>query len=384
MNVYLVGLADALAERGLQPELLTRASAAGAPAGETPGGVPVRSLLAGSPEAVPKARLVTLTTDFGRAMTALPRFDLVHSHYWLSGVAALPVARGWGAPHLQSLHTVGAAKNESLAADDSPEPAERIDGERMLVNRSALTVAASQAERRAILQHYSPPVSRVVVVAPGVDRAIFHPAHRTPSAASPAASPRPFVLVLARIQPLKGPDLAIAALAEIPASRRPLLVIAGGTSPGHDDYARALHRQVDDLGLSGDVVFLPAQSRVQAAALVAQAALLLVPSHSETYGLVALEAASSGTPVVASRAGGLSESVVDGVSGVLVDERSADAWARAIDGLLGDPRRLAALSAGALEHAEAHSWSLAAARMAEHYEHALAFPHPHAEEQPRP
>jgi D-inositol-3-phosphate glycosyltransferase len=183
---------------------------------------------------------------------------------------------------------------------------------------------------------------------------------------------RPTVLVLARIQPLKGVDLAVRAVGAIPHERRPRLVIAGGTSPGHEAYASGLHGLVSALALHDDVTFLPAQSREAAAGLMREATLLLVPSHSETYGLVALEAAASGTPVIAARTGGLVESVIDGVSGILVADRSPDAWGRMIDDLLHDPARLAALEAGALRHGRTHSWPHTAEHLAARYDELLA------------
>ncbi|SDY72621.1 glycosyltransferase [Herbiconiux ginsengi] len=398
MNVYLVGLAGALRARGYEVELLTRDTGdpdARDPHARTVDGVPVRFLRAGPRASVPKARLAALTGEFGRAMSELPAFDLVHSHYWLSGAAALPVAQGWGVPHVLSLHTVAAAKNEHLAPGDEPEPAERLRAEAALVRDSDLTVAATQAERAAILQATEAAPGRVAVVTPGVDTHLFHP---VPAATGPApvqpvarddvsAHPatwkesesgsalprddRPTVLALARIQPLKGVDLAIRAVGAIPRGRRPRLVIAGGTSPGHEAYASGLHGLVTALALHDDVSFLPAQSRADAAALVREATLLLVPSHSETYGLVALEAAASATPVVAACTGGLVESVLDGVSGMLVDDRSPDAWGRAIDDLLHDPARLADLEAGALRHGRTHSWPHTAEHLAAFYDDLL-------------
>ncbi|MFB2598923.1 glycosyltransferase [Herbiconiux sp. P17] len=398
MNVYLLGLAGALRARGYEVELLTRDAGdgrpdAGGPDAQTADGVPVRFLRAGPRASVPKSELVALTGEFGRAMAELPPFDLVHSHYWLSGAAALPVAQEWGVPHVLSLHTVAALKNEQLAPGDAPEPAVRLRAEAALVHDSDLTVAATQAERQAILRATDASPGRISVVAPGVDTRLFHPAppHRpmpgrddgdpstssTPTESQPAVGAElrrfepPTVLMLARIQPLKGVDLAIRAIGSIPAERRPRLVVAGGTSPGHEAYASGLHGLVTSLALHEHVSFLPAQSREAAAALMRDATLLLVPSHSETYGLVALESAASGTPVVAARTGGLVESVLDGVSGILVGDRAPDAWGRIIDDLLHDPARLAALGAGALRHGRTHSWPHTAEHLAAFYDDLL-------------
>jgi D-inositol-3-phosphate glycosyltransferase len=366
MNVYLVGLAEALAEAGTEVELITRDAGEGTADAHTPGGVPVRFVRAGPRAPVPKGELAALTPEFARSLAELPRFDVVHSHYWLSGLAGLEAAAAWRAPHILSLHTVAALKNQRLASGDRPEPAERLAGERMLVRASVRTVTATEAERRAVLDAAGPGLGgdRVVVVPPGVDPVLFHPRDGVPA--------DPYLLVLARIQPLKGIDLAIEAVAALPAARRPRLVVAGGTSPGHDGYAAGLRALAERSGAR--VEFLPAQSRSATAALLAGAELLIVPSHSETFGLVALEAAASGTPVVAAASGGLVEAVADGVSGVLLSDRDPERWAEAIDRLLTDPRRLAALGASAAEHAARHTWAGTAEQLRRVYRRAVEEP----------
>lgn len=348
MNVYLVGIAEALAATGIEVELITRDAGEGTGLERTAGGVPVRFLQAGPRASVPKGELSSLTAEFSRSLLELPRFDVVHSHYWLSGLAGLPAATAWGVPHILSLHTVAALKNQRLAPGDRAEPAERLRGERMLVRASARTVTATDAERRAVLAAADLDLGdeRVVVVPPGVDPVLFHPHEEV--------ARDPYLLVLARIQPLKGIELAIQAVAALPADRRPRLVVAGGTSPGHDDYAAGLRALAE--GSGARVEFLPARSRPATADLLAGADLLLVPSHSETFGLVALEAAASGTPVVAAASGGLVEAVADGVSGVLLPGRDPERWASAIDCLRADRLRLAALGASAAEHASLRTW----------------------------
>ncbi|MCS5715865.1 glycosyltransferase [Herbiconiux sp. CPCC 205716] len=356
MNVVVVGLADALTAAGHDAEVLTRARSeaeVAATEARTAGGTRVRFLEAGPRASVAKGELPAHLGAFGERMRELTPFDLVHSHYWLSGAAALPVAQEWGVPHVQSLHTVAALKNAHLAPGDHPEPAERLAVERMLVHASELTLALSAAERAAVLDAYALPGERVRVLAPGVDTSLFQHAAAT-------SAPRPTLLVLARVQPLKGIDLAVEALALL-GPERPRLVIAGGTSPGHDEYAEALRRRVHELGLDDDVSFLPAQTRVQTAALLREAALLIVPSFSETFGLVALEAAASGTPVVTTGAGGLAESVPDGVSGVHVRSRRPEDWAEVMGGLLAQPGQLSALAATAARFGRARDWAEAAA-----------------------
>jgi D-inositol-3-phosphate glycosyltransferase len=383
LNVYVVALAEQLAELGLEPELITRAASPDHPqTGYTDAGVPVRFLQAGPREPVPKDDLARHMYAFRDALRQLPHFDILHSHYWLSGAAALAVAEQQGIPHIQSLHTVAALKNAHLAPGDRPEPVERLWGEQRLVQESAFTIGSTVEEKSAVVESYGADPDRVLVIPPGVDRALFHPAlavealggsvpNAQPLRARPARTARPGILTLGRIQPLKGQDLAIRALATIPAERRPLLTIAGAPTPGEKKYERSLHTLVDDLGLGGDVVFVGTQTRQAAAALIRESALLLIPSHSETFGLVALEAAASGTPVIASNSTGTGSSVSHLSTGMLLPTRDPAAWGAAIDSLLGDPAGLAALSASAARHAALHTWRLTAELTLEAYRRAL-------------
>ncbi|TQL55404.1 glycosyltransferase [Subtercola boreus] len=370
LNVYVVAVAEELARLGLEVELLTRAASPDHPeTGYTAAGVPVRFLRAGPLEPVPKDELARHMYAFRDALRALPRFDLLHSHYWLSGAAALTVAEEQGIPHIQSLHTVAALKNEHLAPGDRPEPAERLWGEQRLVLESSVTLSSTAEERSAILRAYGAEPGRVLVVPPGVDTGLFHPGPE--KGAERRRGSRPRILTLGRIQPLKGQDLAIRALATIPAERRPLLTIAGAPTPGEKKYERSLHTLVDELGLADDVVFAGTQARDVAALLIRESALLLIPSHSETFGLVALEAAASGTPVIASRGTGTGSSVIHLSTGLLLGTRDPAVWGETIDRLLGDSVQLEELSASAARHAALHTWRLTAELTLAAYQHAL-------------
>ncbi|RFA23428.1 glycosyltransferase [Subtercola boreus] len=373
MNVYVVALGEAMHRAGYDVELLTRATSADQPPlDHTAGGVPVRFLVAGPLRAVPKRDLPAMVGRFQGALAEVPRFDVLHSHYWLSGLAALPVAAMGGIPHIQSLHTVAALKNARLAPGDPAEPTNRLNSERMLVTRSRGTIVSTAAERDSILADYQARPERVHVVAPGVDTTLFHPAPVPPASgmtgratrtesgmtgSTRTAPHRPFILTLGRIQRLKGQDLAIRTLAAIPPAVRPDLVIAGAATPGTEQYLDELKALATGLGIADRVRFAGTQSRQDAAQLLRDASLVLMTSHSETFGLVALEAAASGTPVVAGRTSGLVSSVSDGVSGVLVDDREPASWAWVVSRLLGDPVRFAQLSASATAYGVRHSWN---------------------------
>ncbi|RIJ61852.1 glycosyltransferase family 1 protein, partial [Clavibacter lycopersici] len=361
LNVYLLELARSLGRQGHEVRLITRATDPADPGVQAVApGVELLSLRAGPAGPLAKEELPGITDAFADALAALPPADVVHAHYWLSAVAALPVARAWGVPHVLTLHSVSAGKNRRLVAGDTPEPASRLADEGRLVRASDLVVASAESEKRLLVEAYGADPAAVHVVAPGVEEAFL----REPSG---RGGGRVRIVLLARIQPLKGQDVALRALALLDPATRPLLVIAGGVSPGRDAYAASLHALVRSLGLEDDVVFTGALDRAATARTLAGAHLALMPSAAETYGLVALEAAACGTPVVASRTEGLVDSVRAGVSGVFVPSRDPADWARAIRDLLADRAALERLSASARAHAARHTWDVAAADVAAEY-----------------
>lgn len=389
MNVVVRALADELARAGHSVEVLTRAHS-DYDVGRVEmleSGAQVRFLEAGIPGPLSKEELPRVTGDFGVALRALPRFDVLHSHYWLSGRAALPVARDTGAAHVLSLHTVAALKNARLAPGDVPEPPLRIDAERMLATHSDAVIASTRSEHDAIVAAYGAPSQRVKIVEPGVDTALFRPAPRGVVAAGPVAAdgsgqllplgdpatgPRPTVAVVGRVQPLKGQDVALRALSRLAPGIRPRLCLAGEVSgAGNESYRAGLDQLVAARGLADDVTFLGALPREELAALIRRCTLVLVPSRSETYGLVTLEAAASGVPVVASAVPGLVDSVRDGLTGVLVSGHDEQEWAFAIERMLRDPTLRARMAAASVDHARAHSWRSTASRIVGVYRSAV-------------
>jgi D-inositol-3-phosphate glycosyltransferase len=374
MNVAMLATATELARHGVEVDLVTRATD-GPAIVELAEGVMLHELAAGPVGVIPKGRLGEVADEFGEAVAHLTgrresRYDLIHAHYWLSGLATLPVALELGLPFVQSFHTIGAMKNRSLAPGQPPETERRVRTEAYLANQASAVIAGSSAEVSSLIDEVRAPADRVWVIPPGVDVDLF-----TPSRADAADSRvrrrlaidpgRPIIAVVGRVQPLKDQELAIRVLAELHALRgwAPVLVIAGEATPGEDGYASSLQSVAAGLGVLSDVRFAGALSREHLADLFAAATVTLLPSHSETFGLVALESAASGTPVVAFRGGGLVESVCADVSGLLMDSRDPRAWARATASLLDDTARLERLSRSAREHAEGFSWSAAAAAL---------------------
>lgn len=389
MNVVEVHQAIALARLGHEVELVTRRDDPDTPATvEVAPGVVVRQLDAGPAEPLAKSAQEAWIDDFSRALASLEPYDLVHSQHWMSGVAALPVAHAWGVPHVQSFHSVAALPGQPLGEGEPPESPGRNTGERLIAQGSDLVVAVSEYEARTIVERCGAEASRVRVVHPGVDVDLFHPTcdgdrrwapefnqDGEPEQFGPvcvAPNPNGYVLFAARLQPLKAPDLAQVAVAGIPADTRPTLVVAGEASQDFAGYRDELVDLSHSLGTADQTCWLGSQTRDDLARLVRGARLLLVPSYSETFGLVALEAQASGVPVVASDAGGLSEAVDDGVTGVLVRSRDADEWTRVLTGLLRDPERMARMGEAGRRRAEGFAWSVGAGQLDALYRHLLA------------
>jgi D-inositol-3-phosphate glycosyltransferase len=387
MNVYVVEVARRLAERDVAVEIFTRATASGLPpVVEMAPGVQVRHVTAGPFEGLSKedlpSQLCAFTSGVLRAEAARPPgfYDLIHSHYWMSGQVGWLARERWGVPLVHTAHTLAKVKNRWLAAGDRPEPKARVIGEEQVIAEADRLVANTRFEAQDLVTSYDADPARVSVVQPGVDLDRFRP---VPDAQLPARRmlglPEHGYIVafVGRIQPLKGPDVLIASLAEL-RRRDPSLaaqvtvVICGGPSGTGLDRPTALIELAASLGVADAVRFLPPQTGEALPALLRAADLVAVPSHNESFGLVALEAQACGTPVVAASVGGLITAVRDGVSGILVDSHDPQDWARVLSALLASPGRRAALSRGAVAHAQDFSWDRTAAGLLQVYREAMA------------
>jgi D-inositol-3-phosphate glycosyltransferase len=383
LNVYVVEVSKRLAERGIEVEIFTRAVCRDTPPTvELVPGVLVRNVVAGPFEELDKnalpAQICSFTFGVLRTEAAFApgRYDLLHAHYWLSGQVAARAAERWGVPLVQSMHTLGKVKNLALAAGDCAEPAARIRGEGEVVAAADRLVANTAEEARQLIELYGADPWRVETVSPGVDLSVFRP---SPAASAPALRRRlglaadAVVLVFAgRIQPLKGPDVVLRAAASLLRSApwlsdRLVVVIVGGPSGSEVGAPGRLAGLAEALGISDYVRLEPPCPQRELADWYRAADIVLVPSHSESFGLVALEAQACGTPVVAAAVGGLRTAVRDGYSGVLVDGHDPLVWARVLARLLASPERLSGLSRGALEHAAAFNWPATAERLVEVY-----------------
>jgi D-inositol-3-phosphate glycosyltransferase len=351
MNVVVRQQAEAMAAAGHTVDILTRRSSAALPdAVVLAPRLTLRFLEAGPAAPISKGAHEAVIDEFRVRLAALGHYDVIHSHHWFSGMAALPLAQGRGVPHVQSFHSIAADPSTPLSAGERPESPGRMRGEAWLARESDALVAISNAEADTIVTRLGGSPERIFVVSPGVDAELFHPATgiRAPGAG--------YAIVAARLQPLKGLDLAVEAIAAVPAALRPELIIAGDASGDFDGYIDGLRELADRNGIAESVRFLGPQTRSALAALFRGARVVLIPSHSETFGLVALEAAASGVPVVASASGGLREAVLDGDTGIVLASRDPQAWGAAITALLGDPDLTRRLSVGARARAERLDW----------------------------
>jgi len=384
MNVYVRSVSRRLAEAGVAVDVFSRAAGRGEPVAELAPGVRVVHLEAGPEEPVPKEELPQYLCAFlqsllrfqsaeaERAGTTEPVYDLIHSHYWLSGWIGRMARERWDVPLVHSFHTLGRVKNRSLAAGESPEPPNRIAGEERVIQEADAILAPTVGEAAELVSLYGAVPERVRVVAPGVETGLFAPGDREAAKAALGLTGRPIVLFVGRLQPLKSPDLAVRALAHLVRSRRDLrdtaLVVVGGPSGRSGLTAERLHELAAACGVGDAVVVIPPVPQAELVGLYRAADVVLVPSRTESFGLVALEAESCGTPVVASDVGGLRTAVRDGVTGLLVPPDGPEGYARGLERLLTDDPLRHAMGAAGARYARRYDWRQAAAGLIGVYE----------------
>jgi D-inositol-3-phosphate glycosyltransferase len=287
-------------------------------------------------------------------------YDVIHSHYWLSGQVGWLARERWGVPLVHSAHTLARVKNTLLAEGDEPEPMARVIGEGQVVAEADRLVASTQGEADDLVRHYGASRDRIRIVAPGVDLETFTPGDQLAARQRLGLAPElPTLLFVGRIQPLKAPDLLLRAAARLrndPEFAGRLQVVVVGAASGSVAEPGWLNHLADELDLGALVTFAPPAERHVLADYYRSADVTVVPSYNESFGLVALESQACGTPVVAAAVGGLSTAVADGISGVLVDGHDPDQWAKVLEDLLRTPAALSALAARARWHASHFSW----------------------------
>ncbi|TLF75236.1 D-inositol-3-phosphate glycosyltransferase [Nocardia cyriacigeorgica] len=382
MNVYVLQTAIELARRGTEVEIFTRATSSNVPpVQEAAPGVLVRNVVAGPFEGLDKHDLPTQLCPFTAEVLRqearhLPgHYDLVHSHYWLSGQVGWLARDRWRVPLIHTAHTLAAVKNAALAEGDCPEPATREIGEKQVIAEADRMVANTGEEARQLVELYGADPDRIDVVPPGADLSRYRPGDKTAARAEFGLPlDEQVVAFIGRIQPLKAPDVLVRAAAEVlrrEPDRKLRVLIVGGPSGSGLKRPDALIELAAELGIADRVTFLPPQSSDRLVQIYRAADLVAVPSYNESFGLVALEAQASGTPVLAADVGGLGTAVHDGHTGLLVSGHRTDDWADALTSLLDAPARLELMGTRAVEHAAGFSWAHTADGLLASYSAAL-------------
>ncbi len=385
MNVYVVETAKKMAQAGVSVDIFTRANKPNLPETvEIAEGVNVKHLVAGPFEGLSKeelpSQLGALTSAFMNHQKQLPSnyYSLLHSHYWISGQLGWMVSEATSIPLIHTMHTTAKVKNLNLAAGEKPEPQTRAIGEEQVVKAATGLIANTDAEAASLVSLYEACPDRVFVVAPGVDLQTFSPADGK-AAARNRLNIAPDAIMLTfvgRVQPHKGPDVLLKAAAEMilhtPHLRANLAVVIIGGASGSINELEKIKALAKFLKIEDVTHFVEPVSREVLPDWYRASDLVCVPSYSESFGLVALEAQACGTPVVATAIGGLRTAVSDGISGCLVDGHDPKAWSAVISRLIMEPQRRLLLGMNAVEHASHFGWEGTARKTLDVYDWALS------------
>jgi D-inositol-3-phosphate glycosyltransferase len=373
MNVYILSVARRLAEQGIAVDVFTRSGSTDVPDVEplAPGSRLIR-VPAGPRGPVDKAELPRLLPSFLGGVLAHAAgdnhhgahspYDVVHSHYWLSGWVGTHAKAIWGAPHVASFHTLGKVKNSAMPVGHRAEPPVRLNGEQRVVRRADRILAPTTTEARHLVELYGANPGQIRVVAPGVDGRIFAPMPKEAARARLGLADRKLLLFVGRLQPHKGPDVAIRAFAEAvrrePDITQPLVLwlVGGPSGQGASGEAARLEALAFSLDVEDRISILGPQPHARLATYYSAAEALLVPSRSESFGLTALEAQACGTPVIAAASTGLRHVVKDGETGFLVEGWDPRLYAERITLLLHDPQLARRMTEAGARHAGRFSW----------------------------
>ena len=369
MNVYIREVAEEMSRRGVASDIFTRRTDPDAPGVVQVGpGVRVFSVQAGPARPVHKDRLPRLARRFADSVAEVGPYDVIHAHYWISGVSGAYLSRVWNVPLIVSFHTLARVK-DAVSTGAPAEPIFRRRGEEHVIAAANRIIAPTETERGQLVELYGADPSIIHVVPPGVDLTRFSPGDKPAAKRRFSFGDDPTIVFVGRLQPFKGTDVAVQALAQlqrmVPDAR---LVIVGGDSPkGSRGERIRLRLAARRLGVAERVRFLEPVPHDELPELYRAADVVVVPSASESFGLVALEAASCGTPVVATAVGGLRLTVRDGETGYLVGSRNPSAFAAALSRVLADPSARDRLGANAVQLARRFPWARTADGILETY-----------------
>src|SRR5574339_473016 len=381
MNVYVRELTRQLGQMGIHVDVFTRSQDDHVPhvLHELGYGNRVVHVPAGPEHPVPKEELASFVPQFVQGVKYFAcekgiQYDIIHSHYWLSGMAAGALSDLWGGPPIVHMfHTLGEMKNRIARSESEREGEYRIVGEKQVLRRADRVVVATIAELTQLRFLYKANQSKLVVIPPGVDVSHFYPIPADEAKLYVGLKPDDrMVLFVGRIEPLKGVDTLIQAMSCLQLKERyPVhLAIIGGdpaASPQEMSAEMArLQKLCDDLAVGQTVVFLGKRDQDKLPYYYSAAELLVMPSHYESFGMVALEAMACGTPVIASEVGGLAYLVRDGETGFTIPAEEPDTLCEKLTWLLNDPALHAKMSGQAAQYAQDYAWEKIARRSEEH------------------
>ena len=368
MNVYVRELVSSLSQIGIECTTFTRADREGLPAEVLvePGHRVVH--IEAGPHHLPKEALPEISDQFCHGVMewidANEKPDIIHGNYWLSGVVGHHLKHELDVPFVSTFHTLARVKAEG----GDPEPKWRDRAEAEIIQCSDAICVSCVEEEEQFRRLYGNPHGRIEIIAPGVEHAFFAPGDQAGARRAINVDPDiPFVLFVGRIQPLKGPDVAIRALAALERPEAQLAIVGGSSGRNGDVQASEARALVDELGLHDQVHFIEPKPHHILSTWYRAADVVLVPSRSESFGLVALEAAACGVPVVASAVGGLLSLVDDGETGYLIEGRKPADYADAMRTILNDSELAASMGKAAVERAKAYTWRAAAERLRDVY-----------------
>ena len=373
MNVYVRELSRALGAAGLQVDVFTRCQDySTTQIVELGPGARVVHIEAGAVQYIDKRQLFPILPEFTERVDAFRRetgvhYDLIHSHYWLSGWSGMALRREWGVPLVHMFHTLGALKNTVARSASEREPALRTSTEREIVHTTDLLIAANRLEKQDLQRYYSAAARRIAIVPCGVDIELFHPLAQGEARMLlnlPAVGN--ILLFVGRLEPIKGVDVLLDALCHIARDGcNALALIAGGDLDSPE--GQRLRSIAEELGLQERVRFLGPVEQRNLPYFYAAANVCVVPSFYESFGMVAIEAMACSRPVIASRAGGLQFTVHHGKTGLLVPPGDSLALAEALARLLADEKLQARMGRAALTEAQRYSWARVAETVAAVY-----------------
>ncbi|HEX2438402.1 MAG TPA: glycosyltransferase [Methylomirabilota bacterium] len=375
MNVYVRELARALARMRVQADVFTRSQNPTIPRVSTIGeGVRVVHLPAGPEGPLAREKVHDHLDEFVDGVEAFRigrgvEYDLIHAHYWLSGAVGLTLRERWGVPLVQMFHTLARLKNDATRDGAEREPELRIAGEARIVAAADRIVAATTVERARLVSHYGADAERIAVIPCGVDTTLFAPGDRAAARAALGLDDRPRLLYVGRLAPIKGLETLLDGMARLHAtgSRAHLTIVGGDADEAMDGHEGELRARLRRLDLHDAVTFVGAQPQERLRAWYVAADATVLPSYYESFGMVALEAMACGSPVVATRVGGLQTTVRDRVTGLLVPDHDSAALADTLAHVLDDEDLRWRLGREGVRWAAQHRWPCVAEAVCREY-----------------